>query len=89
MGQLLKEANLTMDKHLDLGLLGILIELFREIESSWRFDVGIMSMEASLDIISFTGFAQDNFLVKKCLVSEFRIWPGIMGRSTHTVLYPS
>ena len=53
-----------MDKHSDLGLLGILIELVREIESSWRFDVGIMSMEASLDIISFTGFLHDNFLVK-------------------------
>ena len=53
-----------MDKHSDLGLLGILIELVREIESSWRFDVGIMSMEASLDIISFTGFLLDNFLVK-------------------------
>ena len=64
MGQLLKEDNLKMDKHSDLGLLGILIELVREIESSWRFDVGIMSMEASLDIISFTGFLLDNFLVK-------------------------
>ena len=59
----MKEANLIMDKHLDLGWLEILIELGIEIESFGRYDVGMMSIEGSLDIISFTGFAQDNFFV--------------------------
>ena len=60
----MKESNLIMDKHLDLGWLEILMESGIEIESFGRFDVGMISIEGSLDIISFTGFVHDTFLVE-------------------------